>query len=237
MITNKFSRISFPFFGLLKVPYEINITFNKIQIKRKRFSQLETIDDKSLAGDYFARLMQLDKRGDFNVTCKNVQDCLVSKVVWGLDKNAIIHDLRKKNIDGKYRYVYIVGSKREKKDIREIINKEYKRNGMANLTKDEIKYVDKSLIKPVKIFDSLDPTTYLSNAEQRRAVLTPKKFTDKPQYPEVVVDHIRLLEPKDTKQEAREAAQERLREFAFRKTPDPDAVKGIGSFKDVIGKN
>lgn len=97
MITNKFSRISFPFFGLLKVPYEINITFNKIQIKRKRFSQLETIDDKSLAGDYFARLMQLDKRGDFNVTCKNVQDCLVSKVVWGLDKNAIIHDLRKKN--------------------------------------------------------------------------------------------------------------------------------------------
>lgn len=97
MITNKFSRISFPFFGLLKVPYEINITFNKIQIRRKRFSQLETIDDKSLAGDYFARLLQLDKRGDFNVTCKNIQDCLVSKVVWGLDKNAIIHDLTKKN--------------------------------------------------------------------------------------------------------------------------------------------
>ena len=97
MITNKFSRISFPFFGLLKVPYQINITFNKIQIRRKRFSQLETIDDKSLAGDYFARLLQLDKRGDFNVTCKNIQDCLVSKVVWGLDKNAIIHDLTKKN--------------------------------------------------------------------------------------------------------------------------------------------
>jgi hypothetical protein len=97
VITNKFSRISFPFFGLLKVPYEINITFNKIQIRRKRFSQLETIDDKSLAGDYFARLLQLDKRGDFNVTCKNIQDCLVSKVVWGLDKNAIIHDLTKKN--------------------------------------------------------------------------------------------------------------------------------------------
>ena len=97
MTTNKFSRISFPFFGLLKVPYEINITFDKIQIRRKRFSQLETIDDKSLVGDYFARLIQLDKRGDFNVTCKNIQDCLVSKVVWGLDKNAIIHDLTKKN--------------------------------------------------------------------------------------------------------------------------------------------
>tara|TARA_Y100000992_G_C21069257_1_gene397937 strand:- start:162 stop:659 length:498 start_codon:yes stop_codon:yes gene_type:complete len=94
---NKFSKIAFPFFGLLVKPYEVNITFDKIQIRRKRFSQLETLDDKALAGDYFARLMQLDKRGDFNVTCKNIQDCLVSKVVWGLDKNAIIHDLTKRN--------------------------------------------------------------------------------------------------------------------------------------------
>lgn len=97
MIINKFSRISFPFFGLLSKPYEVSITFSKIQIRRKRFSQLETLDDKALAGDYFARLLQLDKRGDFNVTCKNIQDCLVSKVIWGLDKNAIIHDLTKKN--------------------------------------------------------------------------------------------------------------------------------------------
>ena len=97
MTINKFSKIAFPFFGLLVKPYEVNITFDKIQIRRKRFSQLETLDDKALAGDYFARLMQLDKRGDFNVTCKNIQDCLVSKVVWGLDKNAIIHDLTKRN--------------------------------------------------------------------------------------------------------------------------------------------
>ena len=97
MSINKFSNISFPFFSLLQKPYEVNITFNKIQIRRKRFSQLETLDDKGLAGDYFARLMQLDKRGDFNVTCKNIQDCLISKVVWGLDKNAVIHDLTKKN--------------------------------------------------------------------------------------------------------------------------------------------
>ena len=96
MTINKFSKISFPFFGLLAKPYEVNITFNKIQIRRKRFSQLETLDDKALAGDYFARLMQLDKRGDFNVTCKNIQECLTSKVIWGLDKNAIIHDLSKK---------------------------------------------------------------------------------------------------------------------------------------------
>ena len=97
MSTNKFSRIAFPFFGLLVKPYEISITFNKIQIRRKRFSQFETLDDKKLKGDYFARLMQLNKRGNFNITCKNVQECLISKVVWGLDKNAIIHDLTMKN--------------------------------------------------------------------------------------------------------------------------------------------
>ena len=97
MSTNKFSKIYFPFFGLLAKPYEVNIGFDKIQIRRKRFSQLETIDNKNLIGDYFARLMQLNKRGNFNVTCKNIQDCLVSKVAWGLDKNTIIHDLTKKN--------------------------------------------------------------------------------------------------------------------------------------------
>jgi len=75
----------------------------------------------------------------------------------------------------------------DKKDIRDIINKEYKRNGMQNLSKDEIKYVDKSLIKPVKIFDSLDPNSFPSDETQRRALLTPEKFTKPPQYPEVIL--------------------------------------------------
>ena len=95
MPTNKFSKITFPFFGLLKKPYEINITFDKIQIRRLISSPLETLDDKNLEGDFFARLFQLEKRNDFSVTCKDIQECLNSKVKWGLDKNAIIHDLSK----------------------------------------------------------------------------------------------------------------------------------------------
>ena len=121
----------------------------------------------------------------------------------------------------------------DKKQIRDIINKEYKRNGMLNISKDEVKYVDKSLIKPVKIFDNLDPTSFLSNATQRRAVLTPKKYTESPQYPEVL---LAPLPVRDAAQEAREAALEKTREYAFRPTPNPDENKGIGSFRNTIGK-
>lgn len=121
----------------------------------------------------------------------------------------------------------------DKKQIRDIINKEYKRNGMLNISKDEVKYVDKSLIKPVKIFDNLDPTSFLSNATQRRAVLTPKKYTEPPQYPEVL---LAPLPVRDAAQEAREAALEKTREYAFRPTPNPDENKGIGSFRNTIGK-
>ena len=93
MATNKFSKVAFPLFGLLDKPYEVNITFDKNQIKRLATSSLETIDDKNLKGDYFARLLQLKKRNNFNVTCRNIQDCITAKVRWGVDKNAIIHDL------------------------------------------------------------------------------------------------------------------------------------------------
>ena len=40
----------------------------------------------------------------------------------------------------------------EKQDIRNIINREYDRNGMKGLTPDEIKYIDKDKIKPVQVF-------------------------------------------------------------------------------------
>jgi hypothetical protein len=118
----------------------------------------------------------------------------------------------------------------EKKDIREIINKEYKRNGMQNLAKDEIKYVDKSLIKPVKIFSNDDPNSFPSNETQRRALLTPEKFTKPPQYPEI---RLAALPVRDSNQEA---ALEKMRAYAFKPTPNPDESKGIGSFKNTIGR-
>ena len=41
---------------------------------------------------------------------------------------------------------------------------------------------------------------------------------------------------RDPNQEAREAALEKTRAYAFSKRPDPDAVKGIGSFRDTVGR-
>ena len=96
MTTNKFSKIAFPFFGFKKKPYEINITFDKIEIKRHANSHFETVDHKYWLGDYFTRLIQIQPRVNFDVTCKNIQECITTKVTWGLDKNAIIHDLSQK---------------------------------------------------------------------------------------------------------------------------------------------
>ena len=41
---------------------------------------------------------------------------------------------------------------------------------------------------------------------------------------------------RDPNQEARDAALERTRAYAFSKIPDPDAGKGIGSFRNTIGR-
>ena len=97
MTINIFSKIAFPFFGFKEKPYEINITFDRIEIKKHKDSHFETVDNKYFIGDYFNRLLQMNPRTNFDYTCKNVEEILVSKVKWGLDKNAIIHDLSKKD--------------------------------------------------------------------------------------------------------------------------------------------
>ena len=96
MTTNKFSKIAFPFFCFKKKPYEINITFDKIEIKKHLNSHFETVDNKNFIGDYFSRLIQIKPRVNFELTCKDVQECITTKAIWGLDKNAIIHDLSPK---------------------------------------------------------------------------------------------------------------------------------------------
>ena len=47
------------------------------------------------------------------------------------------------------------------------------------------------------------------------------------------IDHSLLRDPN---QAAREAALERTRAYAFSKIADPDAAKGIGSFRKTIGR-
>lgn len=53
---------------------------------------IQTLDDKRLSGDYFARLLQLDTRVKFDYTCRNVQDLIFTKVAWGIDSKAVPHD-------------------------------------------------------------------------------------------------------------------------------------------------
>lgn len=86
-------QIKFPLFGLYKKPYEIKYSLSKIQLRRDQNSHLETVDDKTLKGDYFARLAQLNKRLMFDVTCKDVQQLIYERPKWGMDVTARPVDL------------------------------------------------------------------------------------------------------------------------------------------------
>lgn len=88
-----FEHIKFPFFGLKKKPYSVEFTLDKIFVIRTEGSHKETVDDKNLEGDYFARLSQLDVRLDFDCTCKNIQQLIYERPKWGMDAWAKSHDM------------------------------------------------------------------------------------------------------------------------------------------------
>ena len=97
----------------------------------------------------------------------------------------------------------------------------------------------------VKQFRNDDPSTYLTNEDQMKGMLIATLEDAKPKpkkkinaYADVkipipVINHSLLRDPN---QEAREAALEKTRAYAFSKRPDPDAVRGIGSFRDTVGR-
>ena len=104
-------KIKFPLFGLYKKPYELKYSLAKIQLRRDENSHLETVDDKNFAGDYFARLAQLNKRLMFDVTCKDVQQLIYERPKWGMDSNARPVDLSEK--------IYCVATKRPVVKVRD----------------------------------------------------------------------------------------------------------------------
>jgi len=104
-------KIKFPLFGLYKKPYDLKYSLTKIQLRRDENSHLETVDDKNLAGDYFARLAQLNKRLMFDVTCKDVQQLIYERPKWGMDSNARPVDLSEK--------IYCVATKRPVVKVRD----------------------------------------------------------------------------------------------------------------------
>lgn len=93
MNLKNFETIKFPFFGLYKKPERISFTLNKIFVNRTLSSHRETVDDKALEGDYFARLLQLDKRLHFDCTCKDLQQLIFERPLWGMDSEATPFDL------------------------------------------------------------------------------------------------------------------------------------------------
>lgn len=95
-ISLKFTDIAYPIFTLAKKPRQIIYTTDCIYGFKNDNSHKETIDNKNLSGDYFARLLQMKTRITFDYTCKNTQELIFSKSQWGIDSKAKIHDLSKK---------------------------------------------------------------------------------------------------------------------------------------------
>jgi hypothetical protein len=93
---SKFDNISYPIFTLKKTPFEVSFTVDKIYVKQLPTGYVKLLDDKTLPGDYFARLLSMENRVMFDFTCRNVQDLVLSKASWGIDNKAVIHDLTKK---------------------------------------------------------------------------------------------------------------------------------------------
>ena len=90
---NKFTGIIYPFFGIKHKPWNVYFDKTKIQLQKTFTGHYETVDDKSLKGDYFARLAQMDKRLKFDYTCKNLQEVIFSGCKWGMDSEANPYDL------------------------------------------------------------------------------------------------------------------------------------------------
>ena len=63
-MVNKFSSIEFPLFAIKNSPNEVYFDHYEIKVRKTASSHLETVDNKKLSGDYFARLMQIPKRLD-----------------------------------------------------------------------------------------------------------------------------------------------------------------------------
>jgi hypothetical protein len=93
---SKFDNIVFPFFALKQKPYKIIYSVDYIYAIDKPGGHRQTIDNKNLQGDYFARLLQLENRISFDYTCKNLQDLILCEAKWGLDSTARPFDLTKK---------------------------------------------------------------------------------------------------------------------------------------------
>lgn len=90
----KFKNIKYPLYVLTRKPLRVIYSINTIKIKNVDGTE-QLVDNKEIEGDYFTRLLTMSNRVTFDFTCTNLQDVLFSKAKWGIDNNAIPHDLSK----------------------------------------------------------------------------------------------------------------------------------------------
>jgi len=104
MSRSKFYGIIYPFFGLNKKPYEIKYKESLILLKRTSKSQYLILDDKELScKTYVNRIFEMEKeyeneRVRFDITARNLEELLQTKVKWGIDSSAKVFELHKKEI-------------------------------------------------------------------------------------------------------------------------------------------
>lgn len=92
----KFTNIAYPLFALKQKPYKIIYDLDTILCEPSSISTTRyLLDDKKLSGDYFSRLLQLEHRMSFDLTCRNLQDLIFSGAKWGIDYKGIPHDFSK----------------------------------------------------------------------------------------------------------------------------------------------
>lgn len=82
---SKLSQLNFPIFGRKEKPYKIMYSTSKITCYTEKNGHVNTVDDISIPGDYFNRLLHIEPRLKFDVTCRHVQDIISSKIKWGMD--------------------------------------------------------------------------------------------------------------------------------------------------------
>lgn len=94
-ILPKYCNIAYPIFTTNTKPYQLEYSLDKVYLHTAKYGHKQLIDDKSYSGDYFARLLQMKSRFNFDNTSRNLQQLLLTNAKWGIDSKAIPHDFSK----------------------------------------------------------------------------------------------------------------------------------------------
>lgn len=91
---SKFKGIKFPVFGFFKMPFDLKIRLDSIEVQKQEFGSWSTIDKyiegKSLLERY---LVSKDETFGFDVTCLNLTQLISKKIVWCIDSDFKIYNL------------------------------------------------------------------------------------------------------------------------------------------------